>query len=109
LGNKTIGVGAFDVPVLQYYFEVVREILRVFAKTKGSGGVSFQQNHGNTLVTIGRLRDNFEVEVTVQDVHKQRYGRPFTSMIPFSSAVVLPRFIRAWRGEKEHDPSTHAG
>ena len=109
MDNKTIGVGTFDVPVLQYNFEVVREILSVCAKTKGSDSVSFQQNHGNTLVTIGRMRDNFEAEVTVQDVHKQRYGRPLTSTSPFYSAGVLQRFTRAWRGEKECDPSTRVG
>ena len=56
--------------------------------------VCFQQNHGNTLLTTGRIRDNFEAEGTGQDVHKQRSGRPLTSASPVSSAVVLQRFTR---------------
>jgi hypothetical protein len=61
-------------------------------KSKGCGGVSFQQNHGNMLLTIGRIRDKLVAEGTVQDVHKYRSGRPLTSTRPVSSAVVLQRF-----------------
>jgi len=57
--------------------------------------VCFQQNHGSALLTTGRIRDNFEAEGMVQDVHKQRSGRPWTSASPVSAAVVMQQFTRA--------------
>jgi hypothetical protein len=87
------GVGALDVRVLQCNFEVVLEIWECVRSPKAVV-VCFQQNYGNTILTIGRIRNNFETEGTVRDVHKQRSGRLLTSVSPVCSAVVLQRFTR---------------
>jgi hypothetical protein len=44
------------------------------------------------LVTISRIRDKFETDCTVQDVYKQRSGRPGSSMSGEKSATVLQQF-----------------
>jgi hypothetical protein len=46
-----------------------------------------------TRLTIARIRDKFEADVTVHDVNKQISGRTCTATSPASSAMVLEHFI----------------
>jgi hypothetical protein len=52
-----------------------------------------------TRVTIASIRDKFEVDGTVRDVHKQRYGRPCTATSPAFSAW-------RWNGLHDHHKSS---
>ena len=45
-----------------------------------------------TRVTITRIRDKFEADGTVQDVHKKRSGRPRTLTSPRKEERVLETF-----------------
>ena len=50
-----------------------------------------------TRITITRIRDKFEADGTVQDVHKKRSGRPRTSTSPRKEERVLETFQRSPR------------
>jgi hypothetical protein len=48
-----------------------------------------------TRLKIARIRNKFEADSTVQDVYKQRSGKPCTATSPASSAMVLEQFKRS--------------
>ena len=48
-----------------------------------------------THLTIARIREKFEIDGTVGDVHKERSGRPRTATILATSAAVLQQFTRS--------------
>jgi hypothetical protein len=48
-----------------------------------------------TQLTIARIRDEFEADGTVHDVHKQRSVSPGTATSPASSAMTLEQFTRS--------------
>ena len=50
-----------------------------------------------TRVTITRIRDKFEADGTVQDVHKNRSGRPRTSTNSKKEERLLEMFQRSPR------------
>jgi len=46
-----------------------------------------------TRVTIARLRDKFEVHVTVQNVNKGRSGRPRSSTVDGTGLHMIPEEV----------------
>jgi len=48
-----------------------------------------------TRLTIARIRNKFEIDGTVGDVHKERFGRPRTATTLATSAAVLQQFTRS--------------
>jgi hypothetical protein len=48
-----------------------------------------------TCLTIALIRDKFETDDTLRDLHKQKSGRPRTATSSASSAMVLGQFTRS--------------
>lgn len=77
--------------VLKWFwkFENVTEVQRQWRREFGTTPP--------TRVTISRIRDKFEEDGTVQDVHKGRSGRPRVSTSPDISDEILDRFTQSPR------------
>lgn len=75
--------------VLKWYFkyENINEVQRQWRNE--------YQTEPPTRLTIRRIRDKFEAEGCVKDVHKQRSGRPVTVTSPANSHLVLQQFTRS--------------
>ena len=72
--------------MLKWYFkfESISEVQRQWRNEFGT--------QPPTRLTIARIRDKFEIDGTVGDVHKERSGRPPTATSLATSAVVLQQF-----------------
>ena len=75
--------------VLKWYFkfENISEVQRQWWNEFGT--------QPPTHLTIVRVRDKFEINGTVGDVHKERSGRPRTRTILATSIVVLQQFTHS--------------
>jgi len=75
--------------VLKWYFkfENISEVQRQWWNEFGT--------QPPTRLTIARIRDKFEIDGTVGDVHKERSGRPRTATTLATSAAVLQQFTRS--------------
>jgi hypothetical protein len=74
-------------------FEQSKMILKLYFKSENVCEVQRQwwREYGTippTRLTTACIRDKFETDGTVRDVHKQRSGRPRTATSPASSAMV---------------------
>ena len=72
--------------VLKWYFKF-ENISEVQQQWRNEFGTQSQ-----TRLTIARIRDKFEIDGTVGDVHKERSWRPRTARTLATSAVVLQQF-----------------
>ena len=78
-------------------FEERKFILKCYWKTENISEVQRRfrtefQRDAPTRLTITRLRDKFEEEGTVKDVHKNHSGRPRSSTSPTKARGVIERF-----------------
>ena len=75
--------------MLKWYFkfENISEVQRQWRNEFGTQPL--------TRLTIARIRDKFEIDGTVGDVHKASSGRPRTATTLATSATVLPQFTRS--------------
>ena len=69
--------------VLKWYFkfENISEVQRQWRNEFGT--------QPPTRLTVARIRDKFEIDVTAGDVHKERSERPQTATTLATSAAVL--------------------
>jgi hypothetical protein len=101
------GVGAFDVQVLQYNFEVVLEILRVCAKTKGSGSVSSTEPRQHVINNWTHSRRLWD----------RNYGARFAQATIWEALEINQSCLFCCGGAAihtngdggKHGPSTHVG
>ena len=70
-----------------FKFESISEVQRQWLNEFGT--------QPPTRLTIARIRDKFEVDGTLGDVHKERSGRPRTATTLATSAAVLQQFTRS--------------
>ncbi|KAJ4428405.1 hypothetical protein ANN_24442 [Periplaneta americana] len=83
-------------------FEERKFILKCYWKTENISEVERRfrmefQRDSPMLLTIARLRDKFEDEGTVQNIHKNNSGRPRTSTSPTREREVIERFQQSPR------------
>ena len=83
-------------------FEERKFILKCYWKTENISEVQRRfrtefQRDAPTRLTITRLRDKFEEEGTVKDVHKNHSGRPRSSTSPKIARGVIERFHQSPR------------
>ena len=75
--------------VLKWYFkfENISEVQRQWRNEFGT--------QPPIRLTIARIRNKFEIDGTVGDVHKERSGQPRTATTLATSAAVLQQFTRS--------------
>ncbi|KAJ4437939.1 hypothetical protein ANN_13878 [Periplaneta americana] len=83
-------------------YEEIKFILKCYWKTENIREVQRRfrlefQRDAPTRLTIARLRDKFEDEGTVQNVHKNNSGRPRTSTSPTREREVIERLQQSPR------------
>ncbi|PNF15959.1 hypothetical protein B7P43_G07473 [Cryptotermes secundus] len=81
------------------FFEQCKAVLKWYWKYK---------NIKPTCRTIARIRDKFEADSTVHDVHKQRSGQPQIVTSPASNAVVLQHWSGVSRYASDNDFPCHS-
>ena len=83
-------------------FEERKFIVKCYWKTEYISEVQRRfrtefQRDAPTRLTITRLRDKFEKDGTVKDVHKNHSGRPRSSTSPTQARGVIERFQQSPR------------
>ena len=89
-------------------FEEMKIILKCYWKYENAVEVQRQfrrefNKEPPTRVTITRIRDKFEADGTVQDVHKKRSGRPRTSTTVVQLRATIERECTNIPRELFHD------